>query len=235
MDSFKNIIKQTVISCFNSLFPPVCYACNIRIDNQNECLCINCLNRLKPHKEMLIGEFKNLDMDFYHAICLYQYDYMVHNLIHDFKYKNVKNLGNFFAVNIVTLIKNDYPKFLEADCVVGVPMHSTKSRERLFNQSHYLCEIVAKGLNVPNLSKYIKQIVPTQKQSRLKRGERLSKPEDIYKKIGTESFKDKKVLLVDDVFTTGTTVNGLSKFLISIGAQRVYVVAIATSGGEPSG
>ena len=234
MGVIKDIITHTATNLFNSLFPPVCYACNIRIDEQKKCLCVDCMRRLRPHTGLLIGEFTDLDMDFYHAICLYQYDYMVHNLIHDFKYKNIKNIGNLFAVNIVKLIKNDYPNFQEVDCVVGVPMHSTKERERMFNQSYYLCEVIAKGLNIPNLSKSIKQTVSTPKQSQLKRSERLSKPYDIYKKIGTESFKDKKVLLVDDVFTTGTTVNGLSKFLISHGVQRVYVVAIATSSGDSS-
>jgi len=232
VDNVKLIVNKLVINLFNSVFPPVCYACNIRINIQDDCLCHECLKRLKRHKEILIGTFIELDMDFYQAVCLYQYDYMVHNLIHDFKYKNLKKIGNFFAKKALEIIKSDYPNYLNVDCVVGVPMHCTKLRERHFNQSHYLSDIIAKGLNVPNLSSSIKQTIPTPKQSRLKLSDRLSKPENIYKKNGSENFQNKKVLLIDDVFTTGTTVNGLSKFLLGIGAERVYVMAIATSGND---
>jgi len=214
------------MNIFNLIIPPACYSCRRRIPTQSECLCPECKAQLVRHKENVMDEFVKVKVAFEKAVALFVYDDIMRKLIHIFKYKGVKKLGIFFVNYAINILKTEYPEFLQVDATVCVPMTSTRMREREFNQSAFLTEQIAKGLQIENYSKCITKKGIALQHARMSRLERLSRA-DSYSLRGQNPFKGKKILLIDDVITTGATANGLSKFLKDCKAKKVYVMTIA--------
>jgi len=214
-------------SLFDVVFPPACYACHIKLENQKDSLCPECESRLKRQSKYLMGEFPIEDISYYQVVALYHYDFMMRALISDFKFKGIKQIGRYFADRAIDILSSEFPEILQVDAMLSIPMFSTKLRERQFNQADFLCSYISEQTGISNMSDTIKQIAPTPKQAKQLRLSRMSKPEDIYEIEKNVDFSGKQILLVDDVFTTGATVNGMSKFLRNNGAERVYVLTIA--------
>jgi len=215
------------MNIFNLIIPPACYSCRRRIPTQSECLCPECKEHLVRHKENVTGALGKGQVAFSKAIGLFVYNDVMRQLILIFKYKKIKKLGVFFANQAISILKAEYPQFLQVDAAVCVPMTSTRLREREFNQSAFLCEQITKGLQIENYSKYITKKGIALQHAHMNRQERLKRA-DSYCLRGLNPFRGKTILLIDDVFTTGATANGLSKFLKDCKAKKVYVVTITT-------
>ncbi|MEE9137513.1 MAG: ComF family protein [candidate division NC10 bacterium] len=112
------------------------------------------------------------------------------------------------------------------DAVVPVPLHRNRERERGFNQAEILARVVGKRLQRPVLRKTLRRIRPTLPQTG-KRRERVRNVRGAFAVGNPEKIKDRTFLLVDDVLTTGATVNECAKVLMKAGAQRVLVYTLA--------
>jgi len=145
-------------------------------------------------------------------------------IIHAFKYYDKTNLAKIFA----ELIYNRYAtEISNIDLVVPVPMHKLKRLFRMYNHAHLLAAEIAKIINKPLHYDVLVKSKWTKSQTTLsgvKRGQNLG---NSIKLRSAEMIKNKKVLLVDDVKTTGATINKCSKLLKKGGAQKIYVVTIA--------
>lgn len=112
------------------------------------------------------------------------------------------------------------------DAVVPVPLHRERERERGFNQSEILASIVAKRFHRPVLRKALARIRRTLPQAGKPR-DRVRNVRGAFTVGNPERVKDRTLLLVDDVFTTGATVNECAKVLMKAGARRVLVYTLA--------
>jgi ComF family protein len=112
------------------------------------------------------------------------------------------------------------------DAVVPVPLHRNRERERGFNQAEILARVVGKRLQRPVLRKTLRRIRPTLPQTGKPR-ERVRNVRGAFAVGNPEKIKDRTFLLVDDVLTTGATVNECAKVLMKAGAQRVLVYTLA--------
>jgi ComF family protein len=177
-------------------------------------------NKSAPEGEKELGKTY-----FYKAFSLYEFDYMTRSLLHNYKYHSIKLIGKYLARKALDVIMNDFPELLSVDTIVAVPMH--KSREDSFNHAHVLCKHIAYGLNIKDSSKQVQKAKHTDKQALLKYKDRLKSPAGSFKVKKSNDFKGKTVLIIDDIFTTGATVNELSKTLIESGATKIYVFVIA--------
>jgi ComF family protein len=227
LDICRKVFSTYTQSLFDVIFPPACYACHIKLEKQSDSLCPECESRLKRQSKYLMGEFPIEEICYYQVVSLYHYDFMMRALISDFKFKGIKQIGLYFAERAIDILSSEFPEILQVDAMLSIPMFSTKLRERQFNQAEFLCSHISQRTGIPNMSSAIRQIMPTPKQAKQLRLSRMSKPEDIYVIAKNADFTGKQILLVDDVFTTGATVNGMSKFLRNNGAERVYVLTIA--------
>ena len=147
-------------------------------------------------------------------------------MITRFKYAKAKYLENRLSEILINCYKN-YPE-LESDIITFVPMTEKKKRERGFNQTETLSVIVGKELNICVKECLIKA-KETPAQAGLDRQKRLENLKDsfaINKEIKKE-IKGKKILLIDDVFTTGSTAEACAKVLKRAGAGSVFVLTIA--------
>jgi len=144
------------------------------------------------------------------------------SLIRLFKYEGKVKLGRFLSDLIIDRCLP--PQF---DIIVPVPLHSKRLKERGFNQSFLLAHQINKKLSLPVIADDLQRIKWTRPQVELDWRERASNVKGAFTLIDNEEIKGKEVLLIDDVYTTGSTVNECARVLKKAGAKKVYVATVA--------
>lgn len=148
------------------------------------------------------------------------------DLLHRFKYQGCLWLEPLFERFFLEMLSND-PMRLAWDCVVPVPLHSVRERERGYNQAALLAKKMADGLDLPFCGKVLKRIAPTPSQTMLNRRERGENVANAFRVVDDEAVAKMCVLLIDDVLTTGATSNACARALRSAGARVVSVRTLA--------
>lgn len=131
------------------------------------------------------------------------------------------------AASLSRLLVNVLPPTLDADLVIPVPLHPARLREREFNQSLLLADSVARRLRVPLCYTNLIRVRDNPAQTSLPRSTRLTNLRRAFQVRRSEAVRGRRILLVDDVLTTGTTLNECAKALRKAGAGDVYAVTLA--------
>jgi ComF family protein len=156
------------------------------------------------------------------------YNRFIKDKIHAFKYKGKIHLYKAFGHMMITTIYQ-YNLQGEIDAIAFVPMHRRKEALRGYNQAKLLGEYLAKELKKPLLKKNLVKIKDTKDQNKLSKVERRVNLMDSFKGINSHQFSGKKILLVDDIITTGTTISECGKALVKGGASKIYGIAITST------
>ncbi len=147
------------------------------------------------------------------------------NLLHAMKYKGQYNaaieMGRLFGLEL-----RNTP-FATADIIHPVPLHHRKLKKRGYNQSEYIARGLSAALNIPVHSSLVKRIAETPTQTRKARYERWENVRNAFKIIDADSLADKHVLLVDDVITTGATIEACAQALLSVSGLTLSVASLA--------
>ncbi len=238
MDSTKPVVKY-LNAFLDILFPDniKCVVCEKEINSPtdktfcdkcreslpfiNNHACIKCGSAMETDGKVC-AYCKNNKRFFDKSISVFNYSPPVSFLIHSFKYKNARYLDHHFA----TLMA---PKILgKFDGIAFVPLHKKKQAQRGYNQCELLCDELSKILNIPKITNLIR-VENTIAQTQLNRKLREENLSTCFAVLNAKEIKDKKILLVDDVFTTGSTLNECSRVLKSAGASIVSCITIAHS------
>ncbi len=219
----------------NLFYPKTCEACgNILLKNENF-LCTRCLAELpytnyhktadNPIEKLFWGRifiFSATALFKFHKKSRYQ------KLIHKLKYKGKKEIGFFLGQLFAYEIKNA-PKFNDLDFVIPVPLHPKRYKERGYNQAEWIamgiCDVLNTKLSADNL--YRK--VATQTQTKKTRLERWKNVNSIFDLKNTDEFKNKHILLVDDVITTGSTLESCAETLQKAENIKISIGTIAVA------
>ncbi len=140
-----------------------------------------------------------------------------------FKYRGKSRLAHPLA----TLMIRAIPAVIDADLIVPVPLHAGRLRDREFNQSLLLADLLGRYLNLPVVATALVRILATAPQTTLTRPERSRNLRRAFAVQNAGNLAGRRVLLIDDVFTTGTTVNQCAKTLLKAGASTVHVLTLA--------
>jgi competence protein ComFC len=230
--------------CVNLIYPLKCVVCNLPIsleELKSEFLCSFCLKKIKfiippvcekcgrPSNSPICSECnKKHNFSFEKAFSVALYEGIWKELIHLFKYNKNDRLDKFLAEFLVELILNN-PYLKESDSIIPVPLHRWDRWKRGYNQTHLLAYWVSSMTGIPiwanNLIKHKK--IPS--QTTLSGKDRLKNIKGAFIVKKPKILKNKKVLLIDDVFTTGSTVNECSKVLLEAKASQVNVITLACS------
>jgi ComF family protein len=167
----------------------------------------------------------NAQYHFEQAVPVFEYTSEMQRLIHRFKYQGVsylsRTLGSWMAEAYKQRCRWD------VDMIIPVPLHPRRERERGFNQAVLLSREIGKSINVGvNKSTLIRK-KHTSTQVGLNKLQRRQNLWDAFEVTEPGKVKDKIILLVDDVFTTGSTVDECSRVLLQAGAKRIYVMTLA--------
>ncbi|MEM6642797.1 MAG: phosphoribosyltransferase family protein [Bacteroidota bacterium] len=153
-------------------------------------------------------------------ISFYQHG-IAQKLLHHLKYKGVQDLGKvlgrWFAPQLMEL---------ELDFIIPIPLHHKKQRKRGYNQSQLIAEGLSEQLEIPVKSTLVSREINTRSQTRKSKLQRWQDMENIYSRISAD-LGGKKILVVDDVVTTGATVSMLCARLVEAGASEIHVACIA--------
>lgn len=155
------------------------------------------------------------------------YEGVIRTAIHRFKFKNRKNLGEALGMVLVQYIS--YTPTLnmkEMDMIVPVPLHKKRHRKRGFNQVRTLAESLNRYFSIPVVDA-IERSRDTKAQFDLPRGERFKNVYRAFKVFDQNAVKDKRILLLDDIYTTGATIIECSKALKNAGAKRVEILTLS--------
>lgn len=225
---------MTLFNDFMSLiYPRQCEACQELLFNHEKYLCSTCLISLpKAHNSLKKGEEIKLlltgRVPFEHAdfLFLFEKNGKIQQLIHAIKYENQKalavHLGELFASE--TSILDTYQTI---DALLPIPLHPAKLKKRGFNQSECFAEGIAKVLNKPIFKNNLYRIKNTNSQTKKHKYERWENVAGIFGLRYQTELEGKHVLLVDDVITTGATIEAACEVLSPIKEIKISVACIA--------
>ncbi len=221
----KQLISEVSRSALSLVFPISCQCCGkVLSDNNKIYLCRECLGSLKLNlSPFRTPVYKGLF--FKEAWHCYKHKGLIKELVHRFKYNRRLFLKKPLACLLVTFI-NNHSAYKDIELITAVPMHSADRIKRGFNQSVVLAKELAQAVNAGYSVKCISKRTKTKEQVGLKKSDRIKNIKNAFACKDVESFKDKNVLLIDDVFTTGSTANECSKVLIENGAKSVSVLTL---------
>jgi ComF family protein len=199
---------------------PLCPVCGIPypVEEGPDHVCGDCLLK-KTH----IGSARSLGV----------HESVLLDAIHAFKYGGNLTLGERLGR---LMAQHDYPAFRIQDysLIIPVPLHPRKLRQRGFNQSVVLAREISRRHGVAMDFRALRRIVDTASQTGLKKKERRSNIRKAFSITGPERIRGQNILLVDDVYTTGSTLGECARTLLKAGAEAVGALTLARAIQEPS-
>jgi competence protein ComFC len=210
----KGVVCGTCRSEVKFIGPPCCERCALPFPGAIE-------------THFTCGYCKDLKFQFTRTVAICRAEGVVRECIHRFKYNREMYFGHHLAQWLVEGARQRVDDWSLIDLIVPVPLYPRKQREREFNQAEYLAEVVGRAMNKPVAASGIRRVKDTGTQTRLGAHERAENLRDAFAPRHSGVVEGKKVLLVDDVFTTGATLNGCAKVLRRAGAAEVWVLVLA--------
>ena len=227
-------ITRFLTDFFNLFFPDLCIVCNSQLINQEDLICTKCLYDLPKtnyHKEidnpvsrLFWGRTK---IEFATAYFSFSKGSNYQHMMHKFKYQGNKEIGYVLGKSFGNQLRNSV--FEEADIVIPVPLHKFKLKKRGYNQSDWIGKGLAEALKIPLDTKSFIRSVVTESQTRKSRFDRWKNVENIFKVTNEENLKGKHILLVDDVVTTGSTLEACTNSLLELENTKVSVATLAVA------
>lgn len=228
-----NTLRQGINDILEMVFPSVCLACDKRLISQEKHLCFDCWHDLPVTNfhfrsdnkvaQLFWGRVEIENAASYFSIkkgSNYQH------LIHFIKYKNRKDLGYETGKRFgFELIKSEDYNCI--DVVVPVPLHPTKEKQRGYNQCDYIAQGVGEAMKKRVISDNLYRKKYTATQTRKNRYERWQNVEGIFGIRRPEEFERKHILLVDDVVTTGSTLEACAIQLLKLQETKVSIATLA--------
>lgn len=213
------------LSCGKEIFEDeyFCKDCYNALPFNSGAICDHC-GRQTVASENYCSTCKNVLVSLDKCRSVFNYEGKIAFLIKQAKYENKKYLLDYFANELTALYKN-CP--FTADIVVCVPMTEKSLKKRGYNQSKILAQTFAKNCNLPFIDCLVKE-KETSRQATLSREERRKNLQGVFRVAKRKEVKDKCVLLIDDVTTTGSTAEIIAKRLKGAGAKAVYLLTIAS-------
>lgn len=205
----------------NFLFPPACSVCG-KIDSN--WLCPKCRLRVERLEKSCVMQIQNKKYE--KLLYIFQYESLVRKLILRYKFSNKAYLNHFFADRIV---ENEQNRELlqQYDMIIPVPMHKKKMQKRGYNQTELVANEVSKSLEIPVKRDILLKVMNTITQSKLGGKARQSNIQHAFFIKNDREVEDKKIILLDDIYTTGATSEECSRVLKEAGAKQVLVLVLA--------
>jgi ComF family protein len=212
-----------IISDFINLFyPKYCYGCGGGMVAGEDILCTHCLLDLPKtdyhlHENNPIQQrLRNrLPVTFAAAFLKFRKSGLVQHLLHELKYNNRPEIG----VRLGKIYGRELSLTQSFDVIIPVPLHASRQRQRRYNQSEKFAEGLSQALSIPYEDNICIRKTKTSTQTRKNRLERWENVQDVFQLTHAQRLNGKHVLLVDDVFTTGATVEACGQILLESGCQ----------------
>lgn len=228
--------RDWLYSILNLFYPRVCAACGETLLKDEETVCLKCRYTLpftgyenhadNPLAQVFYGRVR------FHAVTacfFFAKSGKVQHLIHELKYKNNPEAGFFLGQELGKTIK-DAPLFQGIDYLIPVPLHPRREKQRGYNQSLLIAQGINEVTGIPIGDKYLIRAVYTTTQTKKSADERHKNVKDIFEVRFPEELEGKHVLLIDDVLTTGATLESCAHQLENIPGITISAATAACAG-----
>ena len=227
------LFKQYLGDFLALLFPDLCNACNTPLFHGEKQICTQCLHDL-PYTDFHLYAHNTVAKLFWGrmpcnaamAMLYFRKGSRVQNLIHRLKYKDQTELG-FVLGGLLSerLLASSF--YLPADIVIPVPLHPKRERSRGYNQAAFIAQGIASSLHVPLNIKLLIRNKATGTQTKKNRYSRFENMKSVFHVPNAAAILGKHIILVDDVITTGATLEACGQVLLAAGASKISIVALA--------
>ena len=225
--------KWVVEELTHFFYPKCCVICQNKLLYKEMGICLNCIYKLPKtnnFKEtnnisevLLAGRFP---FERVAAFSFFTKEGLLQKLIHELKYKNKPYIGNILgSIYGTDLLGSEFVKSI--DIIVPVPLHPKKMIARGYNQAEAFAHGLSKSLLIPVSINHLLRVINNPTQTKRTKTQRWDNVKGIFEVIGIEYFENKHVLLVDDVITTGSTLEASANALLEC---RNIKISIATIG-----
>ncbi|HTK81976.1 MAG TPA: phosphoribosyltransferase family protein [Bacteroidota bacterium] len=238
----EQFVRTVIQPIQDFIYPPVCLTCDCLRSDRSSRICAECWNALVPLSDdhPVIREFRErfsqtADIGEITSCYLFEKEGKFQEFIHLLKYRGIKSVGKELGRKIGERMKHIDGSIrpslgcVTADYLIPVPLHPIKKRERGYNQSDYLCMGISEVTGIPVHRGLIERSKYTQSQTALSVQERRENVGDAFRVHRKHSLEinDKSFVLVDDVITTGATIEACARLLRHQGARSVLAASAA--------
>lgn len=224
---------QILKDFFHLFYPKLCANCQKQLVVNEKVLCTFCrhdlpLTNFTDYKENKICEsfYGRIAIEKANSLLFYRREGITKRLIHDLKYKGNEEIGTFFG-NWLGEILLENKQFSDVDCIIPVPLHQKKMKQRGYNQVTKFGETLSIYLNISFVEDVLIRTSASKTQTFKARFERFNNLETKFFLNDDLRFKNKHVLLIDDVITTGATLEACAKELQKTEGIRISILTMA--------
>lgn len=212
----------------------ICANCKLKLHYVGEPRCKKCSKPIEQEEKEYCDDCSRKDFHFAQGYSVWVYDDTIKHSIAEFKYHSKKEYAKFYVDEVIRLY-GDKIKSLSPDVIVPIPIHKYKFLERGYNQAEILAKGIGKELNIPLFSKLLLRNKKTLPQKLLSDKERLRNLRQAFEFNDTAASdfhgKIKSVLLVDDIYTTGSTIEACTNVLMKHDIQEVCFITLCIGKG----
>lgn len=227
------LTKIWVSDLLNLFFPNYCQSCGNALVGQEEIICFHCLFSLPKtgfhqHNENPISRlfWGRVPLQSASSYLFFSKGGTVQHLIHSLKYKGHQETGVFLGELFGKELAESFP-FNSAEVIVPVPLHPAKQRIRGYNQSEKIARGMSNSMGIPCQVDNLAKTMFTESQTKKTRYARWENVKDSFSVTQPEKIEGKHILLVDDVLTTGATIEACASKLLQVPETKVSVVTLA--------
>ncbi|MPL98892.1 hypothetical protein SDC9_45104 [bioreactor metagenome] len=221
-------------SLIKLFYPELCCGCGESLVRGEKTICFACHTKIaktdyhtysdNPVARLFYGK---IDIENATAMCFYDKGGLIQQLMHQLKYRSKPEVGVFFGRRLGKIL-SESALYKDIDVVVPIPLHSKKLKIRGYNQSKVIADGFVQGFPVEIIEDCLVRVEFTETQTRKNRWDRYQNVKDMFAVRNPEKIKGKHILLVDDVITTGATIEACAKHLLAIEGVRVSIAGIAS-------
>lgn len=232
-------MKQKLEIFLDILYPRRCPVCHEIVKKRGELICPSCRKEVRPIGEPLCkkcgkpiseqaeeycGDCRTREHLYTRGLAVLPYAGKIKQSVYQMKFHNKREYIDFYGPYMAEVLE-DKIRGWNAQALIPVPLHSSKMRKRGFNQAELLARHVGRILNIPVRTDIVQRIRATRPQKELTWRERQNNLKGAFK-ISRYDVKLKKIILVDDIYTTGSTIDGIAGKLLEQGAEEVYFISL---------
>jgi ComF family protein len=229
----KEILNNFLNSAINFFLPKLCAGCDALLKDDEIIFCNECnlsICRLSDNEIEETYNEKFLSENYISGLIslfLFEKKKNLQHAIHKLKYNERTDIGVFLGKKIIQFYSLEILDLWKIDIIIPVPLHKVKERERGYNQSFYIAKGISENNNLIIDKTSLQRVYYTTTQTKLNLLQRKSNIKNAFLVKDNNNIANKNILLVDDVVTTGSTINECARVLLENGAQKVYVSSIA--------
>ena len=234
MKNFSKLLIQNALQTIDRIvYPKVCIGCGFDELIPQQIICYECIGKLpetnfykiinNPIEKIFWGRIPIKQAG---ALYYFNKDSLIQNLLFELKYRNNKEVGLFFG-RCIGLALKESTLYNHIDTLIPLPLHVDKEKMRGYNQAQLICDGIQTILDIPIYNKVVERTNFTNTQTKQNRIARWENMKDVFVCNNSQQLLNKNVLLVDDVITTGSTLEACGQVLINQGIGSLNIATLA--------